>query len=130
MAGDRKLVWCPVMLRRLIERLEEDETLLVQSGKPLGVFRTHANAPRVLIANSNLVPKWATWEKFNELDRKGLSGVRPDDGRKLDLHRQPGDHPRHVRNLPESAAACSVSGAGSAGSAVKRARRGGGACSR
>jgi urocanate hydratase len=55
-----------------LERLEGDETLLVQSGKPVGVFRTHEDAPRVLIANSNLVPKWATWEHFNELDRKGL----------------------------------------------------------
>jgi len=55
-----------------LERLDEDQTLLVQSGKPVGVFRTHADAPRVLIANSNLVPKWATWEKFNELDRAGL----------------------------------------------------------
>ncbi|MCX7892655.1 MAG: urocanate hydratase [Burkholderiales bacterium] len=55
-----------------LARLEADETLLVQSGKPVGVFRTHADAPRVLIANSNLVPKWATWEHFNELDRKGL----------------------------------------------------------
>ncbi|MDQ3075019.1 MAG: urocanate hydratase [Pseudomonadota bacterium] len=55
-----------------LERLNEDETLLVQSGKPVGVFRTHAGAPRVLIANSNLVPKWANWEKFNELDRMGL----------------------------------------------------------
>ena len=52
--------------------LNEDESLLVQSGKPVGVFKTHPNAPRVLIANSNLVPKWATWEHFNELDRKGL----------------------------------------------------------
>src|SRR4030088_3856583 len=52
--------------------LEAEETLLVQSGKPVGVFRTHADAPRVLIANSNLVPHWATWEHFNELDRKGL----------------------------------------------------------
>lgn len=52
--------------------LEADETLLVQSGKPVGVFRTHADAPRVLIANSNLVPHWATWDHFNELDRKGL----------------------------------------------------------
>jgi urocanate hydratase len=52
--------------------LEDDESLLIQSGKPVGVFKTHANAPRVLIANSNLVPKWATWEKFNELDRAGL----------------------------------------------------------
>ncbi len=52
--------------------LEADETLLVQSGKPVGVFRTHADAPRVLIANSNLVPHWATLDHFNELDRKGL----------------------------------------------------------
>ena len=55
-----------------LKRLGEDETLLVQSGKPVGVFRTHVDAPRVLIANSNLVPKWATWEHFHELDRKGL----------------------------------------------------------
>src|SRR5271154_3050491 len=55
-----------------LKRLEEDETLLVQSGKPVGVFKTHSDAPRVLIANSNLVPHWATWEKFHELDRKGL----------------------------------------------------------
>ncbi|HJZ20340.1 MAG TPA: urocanate hydratase, partial [Bradyrhizobium sp.] len=55
-----------------LKRLEGDETLLVQSGKPVGVFRTHADAPRVLIANSNLVPHWATWEHFNQLDRKGL----------------------------------------------------------
>ncbi len=53
--------------------LDDDQTLLVQSGKPVGVFKTHADAPRVLIANSNLVPKWATWEHFNELDRKGLA---------------------------------------------------------
>jgi len=55
-----------------LKRLGEDESLLVQSGKPVGVFRTHADAPRVLIANSNLVPHWATWEHFNELDRQGL----------------------------------------------------------
>src|SRR5215472_8480718 len=55
-----------------LRKLEADETLLVQSGKPVGVFRTHADAPRVLIANSNLVPHWATWEKFHELDRAGL----------------------------------------------------------
>ena len=56
-----------------LRNLEADQTLLVQSGKPVGVFRTHADAPRVLIANSNLVPKWATWEHFHELDRKGLA---------------------------------------------------------
>ena len=55
-----------------LRALGDNETLLVQSGKPVGVFRTHADAPRVLIANSNLVPKWATWEHFSELDRKGL----------------------------------------------------------
>jgi len=55
-----------------LRRLEDDQTLLVQSGKPVGVFRTHPDAPRVLIANSNLVPRWATWEHFNELDRQGL----------------------------------------------------------
>ena len=61
---------------RIVEQLQslgEDETLLVQSGKPVGVFRTHVDAPRVLIANSNLVPKWATWEHFHELDQKGLA---------------------------------------------------------
>ncbi len=56
-----------------LKTLEEDETLLVQSGKPVGVFKTHSNAPRVLIANSNLVPHWATWEHFNELDARGLA---------------------------------------------------------
>jgi urocanate hydratase len=55
-----------------LRELGDDESLLVQSGKPVGVFRTHPDAPRVLLANSNLVPKWATWEHFNELDRKGL----------------------------------------------------------
>ncbi|MDQ3269478.1 MAG: urocanate hydratase [Pseudomonadota bacterium] len=55
-----------------LKTLEDNETLLVQSGKPVGIFRTHADAPRVLIANSNLVPHWATWEHFHELDRKGL----------------------------------------------------------
>ena len=55
-----------------LRRLEDDQTLLVQSGKPVGIFRTHENAPRVLIANSNLVPRWATWEHFDQLDRRGL----------------------------------------------------------
>src|ERR1700691_6460350 len=65
---------CPAFDRTVatLRRLEGDQTLLVQSGKPVGVFRTHADAPRVLIANSNLVPHWATWDCFNELDRKGL----------------------------------------------------------
>ncbi|MBW8900380.1 MAG: urocanate hydratase [Massilia sp.] len=55
-----------------LRELEDDQTLLIQSGKPVGIFQTHPDAPRVLLANSNLVPKWATWEHFNELDRKGL----------------------------------------------------------
>ncbi len=63
---------CFEAILEALRRLQADETLLVQSGKPVGVFRTHADAPRVLIANSNLVPKWATWEHFDELDRKGL----------------------------------------------------------
>src|SRR5262245_61074710 len=63
---------CFDAILRELRNLKEDESLLVQSGKPVGVFRTHVDAPRVLIANSNLVPKWATWEHFHELDRKGL----------------------------------------------------------
>ena len=63
---------CFEVIVDVLKRLEFDETLLVQSGKPVGVFKTHADAPRVLIANSNLVPHWATWDTFNELDRKGL----------------------------------------------------------
>ena len=63
---------CYDKILEMLRGLNDDETLLVQSGKPVGVFRTHADAPRVLIANSNLVPKWASWEHFNELDRKGL----------------------------------------------------------
>ena len=63
---------CFEAILKALKSLETDETLLIQSGKPVGVFKTHADAPRVLLANSNLVPHWATWEHFNELDRKGL----------------------------------------------------------
>src|SRR6202051_1103524 len=63
---------CYDAIVRELQSLGNDETLLVQSGKPVGVFRTHAGAPRVLIANSNLVGRWATWEHFRELERKGL----------------------------------------------------------
>ena len=63
---------CFDKILEVLKDLNDDETLLVQSGKPVGVFQTHADAPRVLIANSNLVPKWANWDHFNELDRKGL----------------------------------------------------------
>jgi urocanate hydratase len=64
---------CYDKIVEVLQRLESDESLLVQSGKPVGVFKTHENAPRVLIANSNLVPHWANWEHFNELDKKGLA---------------------------------------------------------
>ena len=71
--GKAARTWaCFDQILERLKALEEDETLLVQSGKPVGVFRTHVDAPRVLIANSNLVPAWANWEKFHELDRKGL----------------------------------------------------------
>jgi urocanate hydratase len=63
---------CYARIVEALRRLGDEETLLVQSGKPVGVFRTHADAPRVLIANSNLVGRWSTWEHFHELDRKGL----------------------------------------------------------
>jgi urocanate hydratase len=63
---------CYDQILATLKTLNDDETLLIQSGKPVGVFRTHADAPRVLLANSNLVPAWANWEHFNELDRKGL----------------------------------------------------------
>ena len=56
----------------VLKRLHDDQTLLIQSGKPVGVFPTHANAPRVLIANSNLVPHWSNWEQFHKLDQLGL----------------------------------------------------------
>ncbi len=63
---------CYDKIINVLTRLEEDESLLIQSGKPVGVFKTHADAPRVLIANSNLVPHWANWEHFNQLDQQGL----------------------------------------------------------
>jgi urocanate hydratase len=63
---------CFDQILEALRNLNQDESLLIQSGKPVGVFRTHPDAPRVLIANSNLVPRWATWEHFDELDRKGL----------------------------------------------------------
>ncbi|MCW8869354.1 MAG: urocanate hydratase, partial [Proteobacteria bacterium] len=63
---------CYHAIIRTLKALKSNETLLVQSGKPVGVFTTHEDAPRVLIANSNLVPHWANWDHFNELDKKGL----------------------------------------------------------
>src|SRR5881227_4347694 len=63
---------CFDAILRSLRELGDDETLLIQSGKPVGIFPTHADAPRVLLANSNLVARWADWDHFNELDRKGL----------------------------------------------------------
>jgi urocanate hydratase len=63
---------CFEIIEDTLKQLGDDQTLLIQSGKPVGVFRTHEDAPRVLIANSNIVPHWANWEHFNELDKKGL----------------------------------------------------------
>src|SRR5262245_3810552 len=63
---------CYEAIVRCLRKLDNDETLLIQSGKPVGVFRTHEDAPRVLISNSMLVPAWASWEQFYELERKGL----------------------------------------------------------
>src|SRR6476660_2998898 len=71
--GEAARNWeCFDRITKSLRELEADETLCVQSGKPVGIFRTHSDAPRVLIANSNIVPHWATLDKFNELDRKGL----------------------------------------------------------
>ena len=82
-----------------LRELEADETLLVQSGKPVGVFKTHEDAPRVLIANSNLVPAWANWEHFPRARSQGPDDVWPDDRRVVDLHRQPGHRPGHLRDV-------------------------------
>ncbi len=82
-----------------LRTLENDETLLVQSGKPVGVFRTHASAPRVLIANCNLVGRWANWDYFRELERARPDDVRPDDRRLVDLHRLAGHPAGHVRDV-------------------------------
>ena len=73
-AGKAARNWaCYDAIIRSLKQLENDETLLIQSGKPVGVFRTHANAPRVLISNAMLVPKWATWDEFRRLDALGLT---------------------------------------------------------
>ena len=63
---------CYHTIVKSLRELENDETLLIQSGKPVGIFKTHNQAPRVLIANSNLVGKWANWEHFDELEKRGL----------------------------------------------------------
>ena len=70
-----------------LKELENDETLLVQSGKPVGIFKTNVNAPRVIISNAMLVPNWANWDEFRRLEGLGLNNVWPNDCRKLDLYR-------------------------------------------
>ncbi len=82
-----------------LRRLKDDETLLVQSGKPVGVFQTHDMAPRVLIANANLVGDWANWDEFRRAERSGPDHVRADDRRLVDLHRHPGHPPGHLPDL-------------------------------
>ena len=82
-----------------LRRLENDETLLVQSGKPVGVFRTHDEAPRVLIANAHLVPRWATWDEFRRLEALGLTMYGQMTAGLVDLHRHPGDPAGHLRDL-------------------------------
>ena len=86
-------------LVRTLRTLKDDETMLVQSGKPVGVMRTHEWAPRVLIANSNLVGDWANWEEFRRLEDLGPDDVRPDDRRLVDLHRHPGHPAGHLRDV-------------------------------
>ena len=86
-------------LVRTLTTLESDETMLVQSGRPVGVMRTHQWAPRVLIANSNLVGDWATWEEFRRLEALGLTMYGPDDRGLVDLHRHPRDFAGHVRDV-------------------------------
>ena len=84
---------------KALKILENDETLLIQSGKPVGILKTHTDAPRVLISNSQLVPNWANWQHFDELEKKGVDDVWANDRRQLDLYRQPGHCAGHLRNL-------------------------------
>ena len=92
---------------RTLRTLAADETLLVQSGKPVGVFRTHEWAPRVLIANSNLVPEWATWDEFRRLEELGLTMYGQMTAGLVDLHR----HARASCRAPTSASPRSRAGA-------------------
>ena len=86
-------------LVRTLTTLEDDETMLVQSGKPVGVMRTHAWAPRVLIANSNLVGDWANWEEFRRLEDLGLTMYGQMTAGLVDLHRHPGHPAGHLRDV-------------------------------
>ena len=90
---------------RELRRLEDDETLLVQSGKPVGVFRTHEWAPRVLIANSNLVRQVGQLGDVPRARARRSDDVRPDDRRLVDLHRHAGHPPGHIRDVRRAGAA-------------------------
>ncbi len=89
---------CYDAIIKSLRELEIDETLLVQSGKPVGVFKSHPDAPRVLIANSNIVPGVGNARKFRCVGKSRLDHVRADDGGQLDLHRHARNFARHVRN--------------------------------
>ncbi len=100
--GSGKAARNPESLRALVRcllRLGEDETLLVQSGKPVGVFRTHAAAPRVLIANSLLVPRWATWDEFRRLEALGLTMFGQMTAGSWIYIGTPGNPPGHLSDL-------------------------------
>ena len=88
-----------------LRSLENDETLLVQSGKPVGIFRTHSYAPRVLIANSNLVGHWSDWKTFRRTRSRGPDDVRPDDRWQLDLYWLAGNFAGNLRNICRGRAA-------------------------
>ena len=105
---------------RTLTDLEQDETLLVQSGKPVGVLRTHEWAPRVLIANSNLVGDWATWPEFRRLEAHGPDHVRPDDGRLVDLHRVAGHRAGHLRDVRRGGREAAPPGAATTAAAAAR----------
>jgi urocanate hydratase len=92
--GRRSMPW-----RARSPTLRDDETMLVQSGKPVGVFRTHEWAPRVLLANSNLVPEWGNWDEFRRLEAMGLTMYGQMTAGLVDLHRHAGDPAGHVRVL-------------------------------
>ena len=82
-----------------LKELDSDETLVAQPGKPIAIVRTHSDAPKVLIANSNFVPCWANWDQFSELDKNWHHGILSDDCGGMDLHRNARNRARHVRDL-------------------------------
>ena len=99
---------CYHAIVRELENLGNEETLLVQSGKPVAVFPTHDMAPRVIIANSNLVGKWANWEHFQRARPQGPDDVWADDGGELDLHRHAGDFAGDVSDVCSAGGACTL----------------------